>query len=283
MEANIKVSVLMSVYIKEKPEYLRAALESVMSQTYPADEVLLIEDGPLTEELHDVIGEYQKQYPAVITTFAFEQNQQLGRALAKGVELCRNELVARMDTDDIAMPDRIEKQVSYMQAHPEVHVLGGAIREFNDEGTTDRVKLMPKTQQEVMSYVKNRNPLNHMTVMFRRSAILEVGNYQHFPYLEDYSLWSRMLSKGYQIRNIDEILVKARTSMALVKRRSGWAYFKDFARLRRFQHELGLTTKPEYLISMAGTFVVLMQPGFMKELAYKKLLRKNTIQEQAGE
>lgn len=274
MEASTKVSVLMSVYVKEKPEYMQAALESVVNQTYPVSEIVLIEDGPLTDTLYDVINFYQSKYPSVIRTFAFEQNQQLGRALAKGVELCRNELVARMDTDDIAMPDRIEKQVAYMQAHPEVHVLGGAIREFNDEGTVDRVKLMPKTQEEILSYVKNRNPLNHMTVMFRRSAILEAGNYQHFPYLEDYSLWSRMLSKGYQIRNIDEILVKARTSMALVKRRSGWAYFKDFARLRKFQYELGLTTNLEYLVSMAGTFVVLMQPGFMKELAYKKFLRK---------
>jgi len=274
MEASTKVSVLMSVYVKEKPEYLQAALESVVTQTYPVSEIMLIEDGPLTEQLYDVLHVYQEKYPDIIRRFAFEENRQLGRALAKGVELCSNELVARMDTDDIAMPDRIEKQVAYMESHPDVHVLGGAIREFNDEGTTDRVKLMPKTQEEVLSYVKNRNPLNHMTVMFRRSAILEVGNYQHFPYLEDYSLWSRMLSKGYQIRNVDDILVKARTSMALVGRRSGWAYFKDFARLRKFQHELGLTSLLEYMIAMVGTFVMIMQPGFIKELAYKKVLRK---------
>lgn len=274
MEVNTKVSVLMSVYGKEKAQYLRAALESIVTQTYPVSEIMLIEDGPLTEELYEVIADFKERYPSVVRTFAFEENRQLGRALAKGVQLCSNELVARMDTDDIAMPDRIEKQAAYMQAHPQVHVLGGAIREFNDEGTTDRIKLMPKTQEEILSYVKNRNPLNHMTVMFRRSAILEIGNYQHFPYLEDYSLWSRMLSKGYQIRNIDDILVKARTSMALVRRRSGWSYFKDFARLRKFQHELGLTSLTEYMISMAGTFVVLMQPGFVKELAYKKVLRK---------
>ena len=274
MEVNTKVSVSMSVYVKEKPEYLQAALESIVTQTYPASEIMLIEDGPLTEQLYDVLRSYKEKYPEIIRTFAFEQNQQLGRALAKGVELCSHELVARMDTDDIAMPDRIEKQVAYMNEHLDVHVLGGAIREFNDAGTTDRVKLMPKTQKEILNYVKNRNPLNHMTVMFRRSAILEVGNYQHFPYLEDYSLWSRMLSKGYQIRNIDDILVKARTSMALVGRRSGWAYFKDFARLRKFQHKLGLTSFLEYMISMAGTFVVIMQPGFIKELAYKKVLRK---------
>lgn len=274
MEVNTKVSVLMSVYIKEKPEYMQAALESIMTQTYPVDEVMLIEDGPLTEELYQVINEYKNKYPEVIRTFAFEKNQQLGRALAKGVELCRNELVARMDTDDIAEPIRIEKQVAYMNANPKVHVLGGAIREFDDEGTTDRVKLMPKEQEEILEYVKVRNPLNHMTVMFRRSAILEAGNYQHFPFLEDYSLWSRMLSKGYQIRNLDEILVKARTSMALVKRRSGWAYYKDFARLRKFQYELGLLNKFEYIKTSIGTFVVLMLPGSLKALLYKVLLRK---------
>lgn len=274
MEVSAKVSVLMSVYVKEKPEYLQAALESIVTQTYQVNEIMLIEDGPLTEQLYDVIHAYQEKYPEIIKRFAFEKNQQLGRALAKGVELCSNELVARMDTDDIAMPDRIEKQAAYMHAHPEVHVLGGAIREFNDEGTTDRVKLMPKTQEEIREYVKIRNPLNHMTVMFRRSAILEAGNYKHFPFLEDYSLWSRMLAKGYQIRNVDDILVRARTSMALVKRRSGWAYYKDFSKLRKFQYELGLLNNFEYIKTSIGTFVVLMLPGSLKALLYKILLRK---------
>lgn len=273
MEANSKVSVLMSIYVKEKPEYLKEAMDSILAQTYPIDEIMLIEDGPLTEELYALIAAYKKENKN-IRTFAFKENRQLGRALAKGVKLCRNELIARMDTDDIAMPDRIEKQVAYMEAHPQVHVLGGSIREFNDEGTTDRVKYMPLTQEEIVEYVKVRNPLNHMTVMFRRSAVLEVGNYQHFPYLEDYSLWSRMLSKGYQIRNIEDILVRARTSMALVRRRSGWAYFKGFAKFRKFQYSLGLMNPFEYAKSMIGTFIVLMLPESVKELAYKMVLRK---------
>lgn len=273
MEANTKVSVLMSVYVKEKPEYLKAAMDSVLAQTYPVDEIMVIEDGPLTEELYALLNDYQVKHSNV-RRFSFEQNQQLGRALAKGVEICRNELVARMDTDDIAMPDRIEKQVAYMNTHPEVHVLGGAIREFDDEGTTDRVKMMPKTQEEIVEYVKVRNPLNHMTVMFRRNAILEAGNYQHFPFLEDYSLWSRMLAKGYQIRNLDDILVRARTSMALVKRRSGWSYYKDFSRLRKFQYELGLLNPFEYIKTSIGTFVILMLPGNLKALLYKIFLRK---------
>jgi UDP-glucose 4-epimerase len=274
-----KVSVLMSLYIKEQPEYFKEAMDSILAQTYPADEVVLIEDGPLTEELYRTVAEYEElcrqndSYP-ILRIHAFEKNQQLGRALAKGVELCSNELIARMDTDDIAMPDRLAKQAAYMDNHPEVSVVGGALREFNDEGTIDRVKQMPKTQTEIRQYCKLRNPLNHMTVMYRRSAILEAGNYQHFPFLEDYSLWSRMIAKDYQIRNLDDILVRARTSVDLVKRRSGWAYFRNFRKLRKLQHELGLTGTWEYMKALAGTFVVIMQPGYVKELAYKKILRK---------
>lgn len=272
MEAKSKVSVLMSVYRKEKPEYFISAMDSILAQTYPAEEILLIEDGPLTETLYEVIGKYREKYPQ-LTIYSFKENQQLGLALAKGVELCRNELIARMDTDDIALPDRLEKQTAYMETHPEVAVSGGAIREFNDQGTIDRVKRMPRTQEEILQYVKMRNPLNHMTVMYRKGAVLEAGNYQHYPYLEDYSLWSRMLAAGYQMRNLDDILVQARTSMNLVKRRSGWSYYQTFKKLRKLQHELKLTNHMEYLKAMAGTFVMIMQPGWIKELAYKKILR----------
>ena len=172
-----KISVLMSVYKKENPEYLRASLESILVQTRTADEILLIEDGPLTQELYQVVAEYQKKCD-YLHVHAMEQNVQLGRALAKGVELCQYDLIARMDTDDIAMPDRLEKEEAYMEAHPEVDVVGGAIREFNDEGTIDRVKNMPKTQEEILEYVKVRNPLNHMTVMYRKDSILKAGNYK---------------------------------------------------------------------------------------------------------
>lgn len=275
-----KVSVLMSLYIKEKPEYFRASMDSILAQTYPADEIVLIEDGPLTEELYAAVADYERicnenpdNHPRLVI-HAFEQNQQLGRALAKGVELCSNELIARMDTDDIAMPERLRIQTAYMEQHPEVSVVGGAIREFNDEGTTDRVKYMPGTQEEVKQYIKLRNPLNHMTVMYRRSAILEAGNYQHFPFLEDYSLWSRMVSEDYQIRNMDEVLVRARTSMGLVRRRSGWAYYKTFKRLRKLQHELKLTSTGEYIKAQVGTFGMIMMPGWVKEMAYKKVLRE---------
>lgn len=278
LEPSEKVSVLMSLYIKEKPEYFRAAMDSILAQNYRADEIVLIEDGPLTEELYAAVEEYEKKCNGIdeprLVIHAFEKNMQLGRALAKGVELCKNELIARMDTDDIACPDRLYKETLFMENHKEVSVVGGAIREFNDEGTVDRIKQMPQSQEEILEYSKVRNPLNHMTVMYRRTAILEIGNYMHFPFLEDYSLWSRMLVKNYQIRNLPDILVNARTSMGLVKRRSGWQYYQLFKRLRKMQHKLGMTNALEYIRVRIGTFVILMMPGRLKEFIYKTILRK---------
>ena len=119
-----------------------------------------------------------------------------------------------------------------MEAHPEVDVVGGAIREFNDEGTIDRVKNMPKTQEEILEYVKVRNPLNHMTVMYRKDSILKAGNYKHFPFLEDYSLWSRMLSQGISVPEHGRYTCPGENKHGISKkRRSGWDYYKDFQNL----------------------------------------------------
>ena len=270
----MRFSVLLSVYYKESYFAFCKSLDSIFTQTTCPDEVILVEDGPLGSELNDIISEYSAKYPT-LKIIPLPTNQGLGKALNEGLKHCSYDIVARMDTDDIAMPDRLEKEGAYMEAHPEVDVVGGAIREFNDEGTIDRVKNMPKTQEEILEYVKVRNPLNHMTVMYRKDSILKAGNYKHFPFLEDYSLWSRMLSQGYQFRNMEDILVRARTSMGLVKRRSGWAYYKDFQKLRKQQHELGITNTFEYIKAQVGTFVVLMMPGWMKEYSYKRFLRKS--------
>ena len=267
-------SVLISVYYNESISYFKKSLDSILYQTLLPAEVVLVKDGILTDDLNCIVKEYSQKYP-ILKVISLPVNQGLGKALNEGLKHCSYDLVARMDTDDIAMPDRLEKEEAYMEAHPEVDVVGGAIREFNDEGTIDRVKNMPKTQEEILEYVKVRNPLNHMTVMYRKDSILKAGNYKHFPFLEDYSLWSRMLSQGYQFRNMEDILVRARTSMGLVKRRSGWAYYKDFQKLRKQQHELGITNTFEYIKAQVGTFVVLMMPGWMKEYSYKRFLRKS--------
>lgn len=267
------ISVLMSVYKKEKPHYLRKALESILSQTLCCDELVLIKDGPLGAELEDVIKDFSMKNPK-IKPYALKENVQLGRALAIGVRLCKNELIARMDTDDIAVPERLQIQSEYMNRHPDVAVLGGNIAEFMKEGEILRVKEMPSEYHKLYCYGKIRNPLNHMTVMFRKQAVLDCGNYVHFPLLEDYHLWSRMLAKGYVIQNIPEILVYARIDAGFAEKRGGFIYFQRYKKLRRLQYEMGYTNVWEYLRGLICSFGMTMQPLWMRNVVYRCLLRR---------
>lgn len=267
------ISVLMSVYKKEKSEYFKAALESMMNQTLQPDEILIIKDGPLTTELENVIEE-TGQKCSYLRTYQFEENVQLGRALRKGVELCAHDFIARMDTDDIACPDRLQKQYEYMLAHEEIAALGGYMEEFCDDESFSNAKTMPTGAGELRSYARFRNPLNHMTAMLRKQAILEVGNYRHYPFLEDYDLWGRVLAAGYEIDNLPEVLVRARVGNELYGRRGGWDYCKRYLGLRKEQHKLGLTNFVEWIIACAITIAVTVIPSGARKQVYQKVLRK---------
>ena len=266
-------SVLMSIYKGENPNYLKQAFDSLIAQTLQPSEVLLIEDGPLTKELYDVINIYQKRYP-ILKTYVFHENVMLGRALAKGVLLCSNEIIARMDTDDIALPERFEKQYKYLKSHPRVSVVGSAIEEFNDKKTLYSQKYMPKTTKQIRRYIKYRNPINHMTVMFRKADVLCAGNYRHYPLLEDYDLWNRMINKGYMLHNLSDILVKARTNENRYAKRGGFEYFKTFTKLRLLQYQLGILNKLELINSLIGTMIMTLTPNWSRKIAYHFFLRK---------
>lgn len=274
------ISVLMSVYKKEKPEYLKLALESMINQTVKPDEIVLVKDGPLTTELEEVIESVkkalaEKESTIALRTYAFENNVQLGRALQKGVELCEHELIARMDTDDIACPDRLQKQYDYMKVHKDISAIGGFIEEFSDEENVCRVKEMPIGVKEVRKYARYRNPMNHMTVMFRKEAIIEAGNYRHYPFLEDYDLWSRVLVAEYKIDNLPQVLVRARVGNELFGRRGGFEYCKRYLRLRSEQRKLGLTSWVEWMFACVITVAVTIIPSETRKVVYQKALRKN--------
>ena len=262
------ISVLLSVYKKEKPTFLKTALDSIYAQTWRADEIVLVEDGELSNALLEVIAQYPDLHIVKL-----EQNVQLGRALEAGLTVCCNDLVARMDTDDIMMLDRLEKQYRFMMEHPDVAACGGDIAEFTEEDTLLREKHMPASPQELFRYGKKRNPLNHMTVMFRKSAIEAAGGYRHFPGLEDYDLWSRLLANGYQIANIPEVLVKARIGDRFASRRGGWAYFKRYLELRKEQRRSGYLSTREYIVACVLTFGMTVMPEKLREKAYA-VLRK---------
>lgn len=307
------VSVLLSVYKGEQPAYLRCALDSILQQTFPPQEIVLMEDGPLTDELTHTIAQYLDDSSLVVeltpqdTTESIlakrasllsptasshaashpaphaprfvigriSENVMLGRALAMGVALCNNELVARMDTDDIALPNRLALQHDFFEAHPETTVLGGAIEEFNDEGTLCRTKTIPGGK-ELRKYAKYRCPVNHMTVMFRRDDILRVGNYHHFPGLEDYELWSRALAHDCIFDNLPQTLVRARCNNDFSAKRGSRAYGNRYLTLRKWQREWGLLSFTEYLIALFATVVMVYSPAGLRSFLYT-ILRKERI------
>lgn len=268
-------SVLMSVYGKEQPEYLAVALDSVFDQSLQPDELILVEDGKLTERLYKVIEEKQRLYSG-LKCVRLEENRQLGRALQAGLEQVSNELVARMDSDDIAVYDRFEVQYQYMQEHPQTDVVGGYIEEFDDEGTWKKVREVPMGEQAIRKYMRYRNPLNHVTVMFRKHAVMQAGGYEHFPFLEDYYLWNRMYAQGARLDNMSRIFVKVRTSGNMFKRRGGFKYCTRYLKFRKIQRDLGITNGIEFVIGCILSIGLSLQPGWLRKWVYSAFLRRGT-------
>ncbi|WP_066055785.1 glycosyltransferase [Robertmurraya korlensis] len=268
-------SVLMSVYMKEKPEYLQACLDSVLSQTVLPNEIVIMEDGKLTDSLYEVLNRYKEANPSIIKCVKLERNMGLGKALEIGVTECKFDLIARMDSDDICHPERFEKQVSYMKEHPKVDVVGTWIGEFSENAEEiDTIRKVPITSNEVVAYAKKRNPLNHMTVMYRKEAVLSAGNYKPMLWNEDYYLWVRMLVKGMEIVNIPEVLVYARTGSEMFKRRGGIKYVQRDVILQIEFLKLGFINISTFLSNIVIRSVVRLLPNSIRGLFYKSVLRK---------
>lgn len=271
-----KISVLMSVYKNDNAEWFATAIDSVCKQTLTPDEVVLVIDGPVPDAVLKVIEDKKKEFP-FIKEHQLEKNVGLGNVLRMGVPLCENEIIARMDSDDISVVDRFEKQLSYLEEN-ELDIVGSDIEEFCD--TPDEivsVREVPKTQEEIKTYIKSRNPFNHMTVMMRKSKVLSAGNYQDMHYCEDYYLWCRMYLDGAKMANMPERLVKARMNADTFKRRGGYKYFKSQKKLFKFMRKNGILNFFSYYKTLFARFVVhVLMSGKLKEKIYKKHLRKST-------
>jgi glycosyltransferase involved in cell wall biosynthesis len=265
-------SVLMSVYGGERPEFLRQSLESLVAQSIRADEVVIVKDGMLGAELEGVLASYQEALPMV--TVQLEKQAGLGRALSAGLAVCRNELVARMDSDDICVAHRFENQIAFCDKNPSVAAVGSTIGEFVDNPETIvSVRKLPCGGVELKKFAKFRNPLNHMTVMFRRSAVLAAGGYRDFPALEDYDLWARMLMLNLEICNMPEILVLVRCGDGMLRRRGGVSYARSEMRLFRQFLRMGFISAPEFALNVLVRTPVRIMPAALRPLVYGRLLR----------
>lgn len=272
-----KYSVLMSVYYKEKPEYFNLSLESILSlQTYPPDEFVLVCDGELTPELEAVIKKYEEHYPHIMKVCR-KENGGLGKALNFGLPKCSNQLVGRADSDDICAPERFEKQVGYMEAHPEVGIISSYIDEFDVDWTKPtHLKTLPLTHDELYQMAKFRNPLNHMAVMMRRDDVLRIGSYRHIPYIEDYELWVRAIINGIKLGNIGEVLVHARTGNGMVQRRGTKKYIKSWHLMNKDMIKAGMIGYGTYLRNMVSITAFVFLPPKLKEYFYNRVLRKKS-------
>lgn len=267
-------TVLLSIYHKEKPIYLRESLNSLFSQSLLPSEIVLVKDGPLTPELEEVISQYLQKYE-ILKVIALPLNQGLGKALNEGINHCTCELIARMDTDDIAKPNRFERQISIFKEHPEIDVVGAWIDEF--EGDTNNIistRKLPEFPSEIYRFAKKRSPLNHPVAMFRKSAVLNAGGYVHFSLLEDYYLWIRMLMNGSNFYNIPESLLYFRFSSDMFKRRGGWKYAWNELRFQNMIRKMGFITSLEFLYNIILRFMARIMPNTLRIVLYKKVLRR---------
>lgn len=264
-------SVLMSLYVKERPEYLRQSLDSIFKQTLPPDEVVMVEDGPITKELDAVVTQYQNAHTE-LKVIKLPVNGGLGKALNEGLKHCSHELVARMDTDDIAKPFRFEKQIAFMNEHPEIDACSSWVDEFIDNiGNVISVRIIPESNNEIYNYGKSRCPINHPAVIYRKTAVIKNGGYGPFP--EDYYLWARMLTNSHKLYNFQESLLYFRSSEDVYKRRGGWNYYKAILKLQRELHRISYTSYPEFLQNITIRTIVALIPNWLRSLIYKNFLR----------
>ena len=269
-------SVLMSVYRKENPEFLRQALDSVFDQTAVPAEVVLVEDGPLTDELHALLDDYGNSHPE-LKRVPLPENRGLGLALQEGMLHCSNELVARMDTDDISVATRFERQLAEFEKNPDIDICGSHIKEF--EGTPDHIvaeRRVPLTHDDCKRYQRRRDAFNHVSVMFRKTAVLKAGNYQHCPLMEDTLLWANMFKTGATAMNIDDYLVLVRIGKDMYERRGGMAYFKKYRKARRVIYQTGFISWWDYTYTIVIQFVVAIMPNSLRGFVFKKLLHKQS-------
>lgn len=270
----IKFSVLMGVYYKEKAEFLAKSLESIyFDQELKPDEIVLVEDGPLTDELYKVIDEYKNKLGKKFKVLKLEKNMGVGHAMIDGVLNCSYDYIARMDSDDISYPNRFKEQIGFLEKNPDIDALGSYMSEFVENiDNIICVKDCPLDNFE--KYIKHRSPINQPTVILKKKSVIDSGNYQEIFLNEDIYLWARMLAKGYKFANLPKELVYFRTTEDTYRRRGGLKYIKAEYKIQKKLLELKLINRLEFTFNILSKSVVRILPNSLRKIIYLKLLRK---------
>lgn len=272
----MKFSVLIPVYNKEKAENLAISVKSILEQTLKPDEILIIEDGELGEDLEKVVVETEEANPDLVRVIRLKQNKGIGYVRTLGIEECKYDIVAFMDSDDISRSDRFEKQVAFLEAYPDIDMVGSWITEFNEEPENIYSKrVLPTEPDAVYKFAKFRMPVNNNTIMFKKSPVIEVGGYQIATGFEDYEVCGKLLNKGYKIANIPEFLVNMRAGQSMMNRRKGFGYFINYEYpCMKLFYNIGFINLGEFLRNISLKLPLRIMPDWMRNLIYKKFLRK---------
>ena len=276
VESPQPFTLLVSTYARDEPAYLReAVLSSTVAQTRPPDEVVLVQDGPVPEALSREIDHLVATLPMPVVRLALDHNVGLGPALDAGLAASSHEIVARMDADDVSVPERFERQVAVIEAGADI--VGSGLLEFGS--SVDDVvgrRTPPTDPDEIRRVIRFRDPFNHPTVVYRRSAVLAAGGYTDMALLEDYLLFTRMIEGGAAPANLAEPLVYYRVGAGAYARRGGTALFRSELRLQRRFRELGITSRTEYLRNVAVRGAYRLVPEGVRKVAYRRLLANRT-------
>lgn len=272
----MSVSVLISVYQSERPEFLQRALQSVWDdQTLKPDEIVLIEDGPLTQDLLNVLDNWKNRLGDKLQLIINEQNLGVTKSLNRGLKVCRGIYIARMDSDDISMPHRFEAQCNYLDTHPDISVVGGSLQEFNANCDNLGVRHYPLNDVEARKYIRKASPLAHPTVMMRREMFDNGLTYnERFRTSQDIALWFDVLASGRKIANLSEVTIKFRRDGDVFKRRS-----RDKAKneLKIYLHgikRLYGSFNPYYIFPIARFIFRMMPVGIVKAIYGSKIRTK---------
>jgi glycosyltransferase involved in cell wall biosynthesis len=265
-------SVLVSVYHKEVSRNLEQCLDSLANQTLPADEIVIVKDGMLPRELEETLLLWQGKLPLKIV--GYSENKGLAYALNYGLKYCSNELIARMDSDDICLPDRFEKQIRIFENNQDLVLLSGYISEFNDmPNDILSIRRVPIGYEKIVKSLKKRNAFNHMTIMFKKSAILSVDGYQNVDGFEDHDLWIRLVQAGLKVNNIPEILVYVRIGNNMIGRRTGFNYAKKEIAFFNKQRKSSFISSIEFIIFLTLRVPVRLFPHRVLAVIYRHFLR----------
>ena len=268
----MKFSLLMSIYHKEKTEYFNRAMQSIWDeQTIKPDEIVLVQDGKLTNELNNAIKKWQDIIGDIFKTIPLEHNLGLGDALNIGLKECSYELVARMDTDDICIKDRFEKQLKVFEDN-DIDICSSWVSEFdNDEDEIVSYRKIPEFHADIIKFSKKRCPINHPAVMYKKSVVESIDSYKKMMWFEDYYLWARLIISNAKFYNIQESLVNMRAGYGQLERRGGFKYaveeFKFLVKLKRIK----FLNFYQFIKSVVIRFISRVLPKSILKKIYKKI------------